>query len=147
MRIAVGCDHAGLSLKEPVVAWLVERGYDVHDVGTFDTESCDYPDYALKVAHAVAGAEAEFGLLFCGSGIGMAITANKVPGIRAANCHDVVAARLARQHNDANVLTLGGRFVAPELAIEVIQTFLATPFEGGRHVARIEKIREAEGRH
>lgn len=147
MRIAVGCDHAGLSLKEPVVAWLVERGYDVHDVGTFDPESCDYPDYALKVAHAVADAEAEFGLLFCGSGIGMAIAANKVAGIRAANCHDVVAARLARQHNDANVLAMGGRFVAPELAIEVIQTFLATPFEGGRHVSRIEKIREAERRH
>jgi ribose 5-phosphate isomerase B len=144
MRIAVGADHAGFPLKEPVVNWLVERGYDVQDVGTFDQTSVDYPDYALKVAQSVAGGEAEYGLLFCGTGLGMAITANKVRGIRAVTCHEVSSARLARLHNDANVLTMGGRLVAPSLALEVIETFLGTAFEGGRHLQRLEKITEAE---
>jgi ribose 5-phosphate isomerase B len=144
MRIAVGADHAGFPLKEPVVDWLVERGYDVQDVGTFDETSVDYPDYALKVAQSVASGEADFGLLFCGTGLGMAIAANKVQGVRAVTCHEVTSARLARQHNDANVLTMGGRLVAAPLALEVIEAFVSTPFEGGRHLQRIEKIREAE---
>jgi ribose 5-phosphate isomerase B len=147
MRIAVGADHAGLPLKEPVVNWLVERGYDVHDVGTFDAESVDYPDYAFKVAQSVVGGEAEFGLLFCGTGLGMAISANKVPGTRAVTCHEVTSSRLARRHNDANVLTMGGRLVAPALAIEVVDAFLHTAFEGGRHLQRLEKITAAERRH
>lgn len=146
MRIAVGADHAGLSLKEPVVSWLVDRGYDVHDVGAFDAEPSDYPDYAIKVADTVAGGLAHYGLLFCGSGLGMAIVANKVSGVRAVTCHDVVAARLARQHNDANVLTMGARFLAAPLALEIIETFLRTAFDGGRHHQRVEKIVEVERR-
>jgi len=146
MRIAIGADHAGVDLKESVVDWLVDHEYDVHDVGTFDHTSVDYPDFALKVAQAVAQAEAEYGLLFCGTGLGMAITANKVPGVRAVTCHEPVSARLARQHNDANVLTMGGRLIAAPLALEVIAQFLSTDFEGGRHSGRVEKIVEAEQR-
>jgi ribose 5-phosphate isomerase B len=144
MRIAVGADHAGFPLKEPVVDWLVDRGFDVHDVGTFDTQSVDYPDFALKVAQSVANGQAAFGLLFCGTGLGMAIAANKVRGVRAVTCHELTSARLARQHNDANVLTMGGRLIAPPLALEIIEVFLNTPFEGGRHLQRIEKIAQAE---
>jgi ribose 5-phosphate isomerase B len=146
VRIAIGADHAGVDLKEAIVDWLVERGYDVHDVGTFDHGSVDYPDYAVKVAQAVAQGEATYGLLFCGTGLGMAIAANKVPGVRAVTCHEPVSARLSRQHNDANVLTMGGRLVAPQLAVEVLSEFLSTEFEGGRHSARIDKIVEAERR-
>lgn len=144
MRIAVGADHAGMVLKEPVVGWLIEKGLDVHDVGTFDETACDYPDFAIKVGQTVAAGAADYGLLFCGSGLGMAITANKISGVRAVTCHDVVSARLARQHNDANVLTMGGRFIAAPLALEVIDTFLQTGFEGGRHHLRVEKIVDLE---
>lgn len=145
MRIAIGADHAGFPLKEPTVRWLMERGYDVHDVGTFEEGvSVDYPDFAAKVGVAVANGEADFGVLFCGTGLGMAISANKVRGVRAVTCHDLVSARLSRQHNDANVLTMGGRLVAPELAEEVLATFLETRFDGGRHQRRVEEIAELE---
>jgi ribose 5-phosphate isomerase B len=144
MRIAVGADHAGFALKEAVVNWLVERGIDVHDVGTFDPEPVDYPDYALKVAHTVASGEALWGLLFCGTGLGMAVAANKVPGIRAVTCHDLSSVYLARRHNDANILTMGGRQMAPPLATELVNAFISTPFEGGRHLQRLEKIAAAE---
>ena len=145
MRIAIGADHAGFPLKEPTVRWLMERGYDVHDVGTFEEGvSVDYPDFAAKVGVAVANGEADFGVLFCGTGLGMAISANKVRGVRAVTCHDLVSARLSRQHNDANVLTMGGRVVAPELAEEVLATFLETRFDGGRHQRRVEEIAELE---
>lgn len=146
MRIAVGADHAGVDLKEAVVNWLVDRGYDVHDVGTFDHESVDYPDYALKVSEAVAQGEAAYGLLFCGTGLGMCITANKVPGVRAVTCHEPLSARLAREHNDANVLTMGGRLVAADLALDVIAHFLGQEFSGGRHAGRVDKIVEVERR-
>lgn len=140
MRIAVGADHAGWPLKESLVAFLIERGWDVEDFGTFSTESVDYPDYALKVSEAVARGDVERGLLLCGSGQGMCMSANKVPGVRAALAHDVVSARLSREHNDANVLAMGARFVAEPLAEEILATFVSTEFAGGRHQRRVEKI-------
>ncbi|PSR34270.1 MAG: ribose 5-phosphate isomerase B [Sulfobacillus benefaciens] len=144
MRIAVGADHAGWPLKETLVQFLIDGGWDVEDFGTFGPESVDYPDYAEKVAAAVAHGEVERGLLICGSGLGMSIVANKVDGVRAALAHDVVSARLSREHNDANVLTMGGRFVAPPLAEEILQVWLNTSFLGGRHLRRLEKIEVLE---
>lgn len=146
MRIAVGSDHAGWPLKEALVPFLIERGWDVEDFGTFSADAVDYPDYAVKVADAVARGDVERGLLLCGSGQGMCMTANKMVGVRAALAHDVVSARLARQHNDANVLTLGARFVASPLAEEILTMFLETDFAGGRHQVRVEKI-DAAVRH
>ncbi len=140
MRIAVGADHAGWPLKEPLVAFLIDQGWDVEDFGTFGPESVDYPDYAVKVSEAVSRGDVDRGLLLCGSGQGMCMTANKILGVRAALAHDVVSARLAREHNDANVLTMGARFLASPLAEEILITFLSTNFEGGRHQRRVEKI-------
>lgn len=145
--VALGADHAGLDLKEALKARLIERGHQVLDFGATTSESVDYPDYALQVAEAVAKGKAERGLLVCGTGIGMAMTANKVPGVRAAFCPDLFTARLSREHNDANVLTLGGRLMGRELAAEILQTWLATPFAGGRHQRRIDKIRAIEQRY
>jgi ribose 5-phosphate isomerase B len=122
----------------------MDGGWDVEDFGTFGPESVDYPDYAEKVAAAVAHGEVERGLLICGSGQGMCMVANKVNGVRAALAHDVVSARLSREHNDANVLTMGGRFVAPPLAAEILQAWLKTSFLGGRHLRRLEKIEVLE---
>lgn len=144
MRIAIGADHAGYTLKEVLVAHLREQGVEVVDFGTHGPDSVDYPDYAHRVAEAVARGEADFGVLICGTGIGMSITANKVPGIRAAAVSDVYSAKMSRAHNDANVLCLGGRVVGPGLAIEILETWLRTPFEGGRHARRLEKIRRIE---
>lgn len=144
MRIAVGSDHAGLPLKEPLVTFLIEKGWDVEDFGTFSQDSVDYPDYALKVSEAVARGDVDRGLLICGSGQGMCMTANKVTGVRAALAHDVVSARLSREHNDSNVLCMGARFVAIGLAQEILSTWLETDFEAGRHIRRIEKIQEFE---
>ncbi|MDA8194610.1 MAG: ribose 5-phosphate isomerase B [Thermaerobacter sp.] len=144
MRIAVGSDHAGWPLKESLVAYLMGRGWDVEDFGTFGPESVDYPDYAQKVAEAVARADVDRGLLICGSGQGMCMVANKVDRVRAALANDPVSARLSRQHNDANVLTMGARMVAPALAQEILDTWLTTEFEGGRHLRRVEKIGEIE---
>ena len=140
MRVAVGADHAGWPLKEVLVAFLIDRGWDVEDFGTFSTESVDYPDYAAKVSEAVARGDVDRGLLLCGSGQGMCMTANKVAGVLAALAHDVVSARMAREHNDANVLTMGARFVAAPLAREILETFVSTEFAGGRHQRRVEKI-------
>lgn len=140
MKIAVGADHAGFRLKDDLSAVLRTGGHDVIDLGTASEQSIDYPDFAAAVAGAVARGEAERGLLVCGTGIGMAMAAGKVPGIRAANCNDLYTARLARAHNDANVLTLGSRVVAPALAGEIVSVFLATAFEGGRHQRRVEKV-------
>lgn len=144
MRIAVGADHAGWPLKEILVNHLIDQGWDVEDFGTFGPDSVDYPDYANKVAVAVANGNVERGLLICGTGLGMCMVANKTHGVRAAVAHDVVSARLSRQHNDANVLTMGGRMIAPELAEEVLDVWLATAFEGGRHVRRLQKIEQIE---
>lgn len=144
MRIAVGADHAGLSLKEPLVDFLMSKGWDVEDFGTFGPDSVDYPDYAQKVSEAVARGDVDRGLLICGSGQGMCMVANKVDGVRAALANDVVSARLSREHNDANVLTMGARLVALGLAQEIVDVWLSTAFEGGRHQRRLDKITEVE---
>ena len=146
MTIVLGCDHAGWELKESLKEWLIQQGYQIQDFGTHSPDSVDYPDYAVQVAESVAGGKAERGVLICGTGIGMAMAANKVPGVRAALCSDLYTARMAREHNDANVLTLGGRLTGKELAREILEMFLKTEFAGGRHSQRVEKIREIEER-
>ena len=144
MRIAVGADHAGLHVKEAIKAYLEGAGHTVNDAGTFSEESVDYPEYAKKVAEAVARGEAELGVLACGSGIGMAMAANKVQGIRAATVNDIVMARAAREQNNANVLALGGRVVEPAQAVEIVRAFLAVAFKGGRHQRRVDKVTEMD---
>jgi ribose 5-phosphate isomerase B len=140
MRIALGADHAGCGLKAALAGHLAGAGHEVLDLGTDDPAvSVDYPTYAVAVARAVVDGRADVGILACGTGIGMSIAANKIPGIRAALVHDVTTARLARQHNDANVLTLGGRLTAVPLAVELVDTFLATAWDP-RHGRRIEEI-------
>ena len=146
MNIALGADHAGWTLKESLKAWLLEHGHDVIDFGTHSPESVDYPDYAAQVAESVAVGKVERGVLVCGTGLGMAIAANKVPGIRAVPCNDLLAARMSREHNDANVLALGGRLVGREAAIEILALWLDTPFAGGRHCPRLDKIAALERR-
>lgn len=138
--VAVAADHGGYELKTVLLPELRALGFDVLDFGTNSLESVDYPDFAEKVAVAVETGKARFGLLICGTGIGMSIAANRHRKIRAALCHDVTTARLARQHNDANVMTLGGRMIGSETAKDCLRTFLSTSFEGGRHVRRIAKL-------
>ncbi len=144
MTIAIGSDHAGFELKEHLVRLLKEDGQEVIDAGPKSAESCDYPDYAAAVARLVAGARAERGILVCATGIGMSIAANKVSGIRAALVYDLFAAAQSRRHNDANVLVLAGYMTGKGLAGQIVKTWLSTPFEGGRHERRIEKIRRLE---
>lgn len=144
MRVAVGSDHAGYPLKQHLVAVLKERGHEVDDLGTSSEEPVDYPPFCAAVARAVASGEAARGIVLGGSGQGEQITANKIRGVRAALCNDLYTARMSRQHNDANVLSLGARIVAPELAEEILQLWLDTGFEGGRHVRRLEEIAEIE---
>ncbi|KWX08175.1 ribose 5-phosphate isomerase B [Hydrogenibacillus schlegelii] len=146
MRIALGADHGGFRLKEIVKAYVQSLGHEVIDVGTTSEAAVDYPDYAFPVAEMVARGEVDRGILLCGTGIGMAIAANKVPGVRAALVHDLFSARATRAHNDANVLTMGGRLLGPDLAKEIVRVWLETPFEGGRHARRIEKIAAREAR-
>ncbi len=146
MRISIGSDHAGFEMKEKLEAHLRELGHDVVDVGTHDDDSVDYPDLAEKVGTAVASGEAERGVLVCGSGIGVAIAANKIDGVRAANVYDPEMAKMSRLHNDANVVTMGGRYLPEETARAIIDTFLATAFEGGRHQRRVDKITALEQR-
>ncbi|HEX9736732.1 MAG TPA: ribose 5-phosphate isomerase B [Thermoanaerobaculia bacterium] len=144
MKIALGADHAGFPLKEHLGRLLREKGHEVEDLGTFSDDSVDYPDFAAAVGRAVAGGGAERGVLVCGTGIGVAMAANKLDGVRAANCNDLFSARVARAHNDANVLALGARVVGSGLAEEIVRTFLETEWEGGRHRRRVDKIRELE---
>ena len=143
-RIAIGSDHAGFSLKETIRKYLESAGYSVSDLGTSSEESVDYPDYGKAVGERVVSKQADLGIAVCGSGIGISIAANKVHGIRAALAHDVNTARLAREHNDANVLALGGRIVTGEAAIEMVQVFLTTAYLGGRHQRRLDKITTIE---
>jgi ribose 5-phosphate isomerase B len=143
VRIAVGCDHRGRNLKQLVTKLLAEAKHDYHDFGTNSDEPVDYPDIAKAVGEAVAGEQYAFGILICGTGIGMSMAADKVRGIRAALCHNTFAARRARQHNDANILCLSEE-EGMELAPEIVNTFLTTPFEGGRHQPRVDKIMEIE---
>jgi ribose 5-phosphate isomerase B len=140
MRIAIGADHAGVALKEHVKQVLTSRGIEFDDVGTLTTESVDYPDFAEAVGRKVASGEYDRGILTCGSGIGMAIAANKVPGIRAASIVDEQSARLSREHNDINVLALGERITDINTARRIVELFLDTPFAGGRHQMRVDKI-------
>jgi len=140
MRIALGADHAGVQLKTEIKKFLDERGLPYTDFGTNTTDSVDYPDFAETVARAVADGSHDRGLLFCGSGIGMAMAANKVAGVRAASVVDEVSTRLSREHNDANVLALGERLTPLETARQLVATFLDTPFGGGRHQRRVDKI-------
>jgi ribose 5-phosphate isomerase B len=140
MNIALGSDHAGVEYKKVISDMLRSEGLGVLDFGTMTTDSVDYPDFALAASKCVATNEASFGILLCGSGIGVSITANKVPSIRAANCLTVEMAELSRLHNNANVLTLGTRLVSLDDAILIVRKFLETPFEGGRHSKRVDKI-------
>jgi ribose 5-phosphate isomerase B len=144
MKIALASDHAGYAEKERLKSVLTDLGVDFEDLGPASEESVDYPDYARKVAEQVAGGQVEQGLLVCGSGTGMAITANKVAGVRAAVAWSEEMARLARQHNDANVLAIGARTTAPDDIPKIVRAWFATGFEGGRHAARVEKINEVE---
>ncbi len=140
-KIAIGADHAGFRMKEAIRHWLERNGYEVMDAGTFSEESTDYPDHVHPVATAVETGEAELGVITCGSGNGAAMAANKHQGIRAALTWTNELASLARQHNDANILSIPARFVSEAEALSMVQTFLETPFEGGRHQRRVEKIR------
>jgi ribose 5-phosphate isomerase B len=147
MKIAIGSDHRGFEAKERVKALLQGMGVEVADQGAHDNRPCDYPDFGLAVAQAVAGGQVERGILFCGSGIGMSITANKVPGVRAALCHDELTAQMARRHNDANVLCLPADLVGDALMQSIVRMWLDTTFEGGRHARRVEKIVSYERNH
>lgn len=138
--IVVGSDHAGFSLKETLKAALKDKGFEVLDVGTQSADSVDYPDFGHKLAEAIEGGAAARGVLVCGSGIGISMAANRHSAVRAANCTSPEMAKMARRHNDANVLALGERLVGKEVALECLDAFLETPFEGGRHQARVDKI-------
>ncbi len=140
LKIMIGADHAGFELKEKIVTRLQDAGYDVEDIGTHGTESVDYPDYAFRVARAVASGRVDRGILVCGSGIGMSMAANRIPGVRAVLASEPYAAKMSRRHNDSNVLCLGGRFTGQDLAFEIVDTWLAENFEGGRHSRRVNLL-------
>jgi ribose 5-phosphate isomerase B len=140
MRIAIASDHAAVALKAELVAWLNELGHEVNDLGPQGIESVDYPDYGYRLAEEIAGGRADYGVALCGSGIGISIAANRHPACRAALVSEPLSARLAREHNDANVVAMGARLVGIEMAKACIETFLATPFTGGRHGRRVEKL-------
>lgn len=147
MEIVMASDHAGYELKEFLKIELREKGHGVEDLGTFTRDSVDYPDFARKAAEAVARGDFWGGIVICGTGIGVSITANKVPGIRAALCNELYSAQLAREHNNANILALGGRIIGPDLALKIAETFVTTPYRGGRHDERLAKIRGLESHH
>lgn len=144
MTISIGSDHAGFAYKHELTSMLESLGHTVIDVGTSSEDSVDYPDYGTAAAALVRDGKADYGVLICGSGIGISIAANKLQGIRAANCTSVEMAQLARLHNDANVVAVGQRLVSLELAKEIVTVFLATPFEGGRHQRRVDKLNGAQ---
>lgn len=140
MRIAIASDHAAFALKADLASWLAEAGHQVNDLGPAGIESVDYPDYGYKLAEEIAAGSAEFGVALCGSGIGISIAANRHPACRAALVSEPLSARLAREHNDANVIAMGARLIGIEMAKACIETFLATPFEGERHQRRVQKL-------
>ena len=142
--IAIGSDHGGYALKQEIMAHLEQRGLEYIDFGTYSTDSCDYPQYGAAVGRAVANGSCERGILICGTGIGISISANKIHGVRAALCGDCFSAEMTRRHNDANILALGARVVGPGLALKIVDTFLDTPFDGGRHARRIEQMMALE---
>ncbi len=144
MKLILGCDHGGFELKQSITQFLDEEGIAYADVGTHTPERCDYPVIAKKVAEAVASGEYDRGILLCGTGIGIGIAANKVHGIRAALCNDMFSAEYCRRHNDANILTMGGRIIGPGLAREIVRLFLTTGFDGGRHEVRLNMVTEMD---
>ncbi len=144
MRVAIGSDHGGYSLKNIIAEHLKNKNIEYHDFGTYSCESCDYPDFGQKVAEEVASGSYDLGILVCGTGIGISIAANKVPGIRAASCSDTFSARACREHNNANILALGERVVGPGLALDIVDQFLGGQFQGGRHAVRVDKISQIE---
>ncbi len=139
-KVAVAADHAGFALKQEVTRLLAELGLEVVDLGTHSADSVDYPDFGFRLGEAISSGAAPVGIAVCGSGIGISIAANRHPSVRAALCHDVTSARLSRQHNDANVLALGARLIGAEVARHCVEAFLTTPFEGGRHQRRVDKL-------
>ncbi|OAA91739.1 ribose 5-phosphate isomerase B [Clostridium coskatii] len=147
MKVALGSDHAGFPLKKEVMEHLQDKNIEFKDFGTFSESSCDYPDYALKVGEEVASKNYDFGILICGTGIGISIAANKIPGVRAALCSDTFSAHACREHNNANILTMGQRVVGVGLAIDIVDTFLSAKFQGDRHQRRIDKITEIEKKY
>jgi ribose 5-phosphate isomerase B len=144
MKIALGCDHAGFLLKAVILQYLTSRKIDVLDLGTDSPDSVDYPDYAEKVAGAVTEGTVDYGILICGTGLGMAMSANKIPGIRAVTVSEPYSAEMARAHNNANVLAMGSRVIGPDMAVRITDVFLSTPFDEGRHCGRIQKISRIE---
>lgn len=146
MRIAIGCDHAGYELKEDLKYYLGDSGHEVIDYGTNSPEMIDYPDIVFPLSEDVAGGKCEYGIICCGTGVGVSIAANKVPGIRAANCHDTFSARSSREHNNANILTMGERVIGKGLAREIVKVWLESGFLGGRHLIRINKVGDYEKR-
>jgi ribose 5-phosphate isomerase B len=144
--LAIASDHGGFALKQEILKHLEEKGIPYEDFGTYSEESCDYPDFGEPAARAVAEGRCEKGVLICGTGIGMSITANKVRGVRCALCSDCYSAELTRRHNDANILAMGARVLGSGLALKILDTFLETPFDGGRHARRVAKIGEVEAR-
>jgi ribose 5-phosphate isomerase B len=147
MRIALASDHGGFRLKKEIMVFLEQEGIAFHDFGSFSEEAVDYPDYALVVAESIHRGDFERGILCCGTGIGMVVAANKIPGVRAALCHDCFSARMAAEHNDANILTLGQRVIGNGLAIEIVRTWLKAEFQGGRHARRVAKITVIEQKY
>ena len=145
MKVFIGSDHAAYPAKESLKVYVDGLGHEIVDLGCSSAESCDYGDFAAEVASAVSRGEGQFGILLCGTGIGMSMVANKVKGIRAALCHNILTARMSRLHNDANVLCMGARVIGEELMKEMVREFLSTGFEGGRHARRLQKIRDLEG--
>lgn len=146
MKIGIGNDHAAVAMKNEIMKYVEELGHEVVNFGTDTLDSCDYPDYGEKVARAVAAGELDFGILICGTGVGISLAANKVNGIRAAVCSEPVTAGLVRAHNNANIIAFGERIVGMEMAKSIVKTFLETEFEGGRHQRRVDKIMEIEGK-
>lgn len=142
MTVALGCDHGGFALKEKIIEYLTAKGVAYQDFGCFGTQSCDYPEFARKAARAVASGECDRGVVVCTTGIGVSIVANKVPGVRCALCHEPWSAQMTRRHNDANMLALGAAVTGEGLALEILERFLGTEFEGGRHARRVGQIEE-----
>ena len=147
MKVAIGCDHGGINLKPVLVDYLNKKGIEFKDFGTFNKDSIDYNEFGFNVAKAVASSEFDFGVLICGTGIGMSIVANKVKGVRCGHCHDVFSAKATRQHNDANVIAFGERIIGAGIMLDIVEAFLTTEFEGGRHVARIDTIKSVEKKY
>jgi ribose 5-phosphate isomerase B len=143
-KIALASDHGGFDLKESVIAHLLNTGWEVDDLGPHSGDSVDYPDYGIKLAEAVAEKKVDRGIVICGTGIGMSIVVNRYPGIRGTLCSDVFTAKLCREHNDSNILIMGGRVIGKGLAAEIVNTWLNTPFEGGRHQRRLDKINQID---